>query len=498
MKIQNQLKMAHSASVALSFLINAGLVILLLFFLQTGEPVQPKVGTIKIIEPDTKLVIDPLPVEPKVTEISEADPDDWTDFNPEPVPTLSTFETEPEIVKSVADVNPNLLENLMFTVTDVVILTGLPIRSEPERKKRLEDYAPETGDISEPAVLKALDWLREHQKADGSWDKEGRVSAGAGNSGYTGLALLCFLAHGEKPSGSGYGVTVGRALRYLVENQDSRGVFQPAGSHTVYGHAIATYAMAEAFAMTQNHLLKEPLERAVRVIMEGMQPHGGYDYEYKGGTRNDSSVGAWQLQALKAAWEAGVDRPLVAEKLQTAMEGLLANAKREGDRLSFGYTGPGERGILSAAGTLCLHLAGRDETRDTQMAHVFLRAFTTASTLPDWNAGRSTGEHGGEINFWYYAAQAFFHQDPKGRDFRAFYPAMVRALARGQEPDGSWRGVDDKALAQGVLYNTTLASLSLMTPYRHLTTTQAARQRRDAPPSPGIPQVDDPASFSIE
>ena len=64
-------------------------------------------------------------------------------------------------------------------------------------------------DASEKAVMAGLRWLKQNQREDGSW--------GAANiHAMTGLAVLCFLGHGEMPESPEFGPTVKRALDWLL------------------------------------------------------------------------------------------------------------------------------------------------------------------------------------------------------------------------------------------------------------------------------------------
>ena len=82
-----------------------------------------------------------------------------------------------------------------------------------------------------------------------------------------------------------------------------------------YCHAIATYAIAEAYGMqndpTSNTLLREPLLRGVRYILQNQNPDGGW--RYLKGQKSDISMSGWQLMALKSAEIAGVNIPRSAK-----------------------------------------------------------------------------------------------------------------------------------------------------------------------------------------
>jgi hypothetical protein len=503
MNVQKSIKLAHTSSVFISVIINALLLLALFTFITISDGMQRDLSTVMVIDPaDQEDIID---VEPEILPEDVVDPqemDDLLDFTLD-TPMDTDFDQETEVVEQVTETDVSALSELMTDVSSPVVMTGLLVgRTTAARQAAAAKYGQGLERFSEPAVMKALEWLRDHQHQNGSWTKEGAVSGSGENTGYTGLALLTFLAHGETPSSAEFGPAVAKAIRFLVENQATNGLFQPAGGHTLYGHAMATYALAEAYTMTGNVLLREPVERGVQVIIDGMQPKGGFDYEYKPGARNDLSAGAWQVQALKAASISGIEVDKLPEHLQRAMDGLLIGSRKGDDGRQFYYKitnstdVAGGSDIVSAAGTLGLFLTGRSQDSETREAINFLEKFTTTEELPEWGNRKARKTHGGEINFWYYTVQAFFHEDPEGRNFRRFMPAMVKALAQNQAADGHWLCFSEKGSHQGPVYNTTLAALGLMVYYRYLPTTQAKNIQK--PVGQPAPVEEDPDEVVFE
>ena len=209
---------------------------------------------------------------------------------------------------------------------------------------------------SEQAVLKALRWLQTQQQTDGTW---GNGYKGA----MTGLALLCYLGHGETPDTSReFGVVVANAINALIaEGKKNEGRFSYAQGilrtqPSVYQHAICTYALSEAYTMTKNDKLPPLITQAVKYILKGQLPNGGWVYSYGKGKNAgdlDSSVTGWQVQALKAAHLTGLPgMDGIHESLDQRGKGLdtLFNAK-DG---SYGYHKLGDRNYtLTGVGALC-------------------------------------------------------------------------------------------------------------------------------------------------
>lgn len=204
---------------------------------------------------------------------------------------------------------------------------------------------------TEATVMRALRWLKMQQQADGSWPNN-KVAM-------TGLAILTYLAHGEKPGESAeFGDTVQRGMEFLLSQQNSQGLYTTVGSG--YAHAIATYAMCEAYGMTMNPNVRESADRALEIIINGQHPSGGWDYNWKQSDRDDTSVMGWASQALKAGMMADFyhDPEALERASKLCVKGFKKNGFPDG---GFGYTGP-QKGGLSGVGTLCMqfHHAAND------------------------------------------------------------------------------------------------------------------------------------------
>lgn len=207
---------------------------------------------------------------------------------------------------------------------------------------------------TEASVIRALRWLKMQQLSDGSWPNN-KVAM-------TGLAILTFLAHGEKPGESiEFGDTVQRGMEFLLSQQDAKGLYTTAGSG--YAHAIATYAMCEAYGMTMNPNVRESADRALEIIISGQHPSGGWDYNWKQSDRDDTSVMGWAAQALKAGIMADFyhDPEALERASKLCVKGFKKNGSPEG---GFGYCGPasGPSAGLTGVGTLCMqfHHAAND------------------------------------------------------------------------------------------------------------------------------------------
>lgn len=494
MKYQTRNRLEHGTSFFISVIVNSVLLVAMLHFITMEPDVGPDATTVIMIDDDEFVEFDD-PIEEPIIE----EPVEVTDFTDPNLPTFETdfetnFDVEPDVVETPSETNVNELSQLLSELISPVQMSNLGEgRSAAARQAALAQYSGGHGGATESAVRRALDWLVSVQLDDGSWHRTAQTGGRNGSTGTTGLGLLTFLSNGQTPSSREYGETVAKAIRYLVESQRDDGMIWRNGSGSeVYAHAMAAYALAEAYTMTNNRLLREPVQKAAKVIIEGMMADGGFPgagggrYEYGRSGPNDASVGGWNIQALKAIQIASqthnLNIPGLEQALQKAMDGMLLNAADSGSgNMTIGYTSPGNRDTVTAAGGLAMHLAGRANSRNTSRILGHLRQFE-----PEWGKEVITSS-GGEINHWYYTIQAFFHNDPNGRDFRRYNNAVATALVRNQHESGRW---DCFTGRQGPLFDTTLAALSLMVYYRYLPTTQADRIQARPPRQEQVPDDD--------
>ncbi len=160
----------------------------------------------------------------------------------------------------------------------------------------------------EDAVMKALRRIKQTQNSDGSWGDSDQVAM-------TGFSLLAYLGHCETPASPEFGESVSRGIVYLVNNglkNDGRLTVHPETSiRWVYEHAIATYALAEAYTFCHTSGddipdLDTVTQKAAEIIMDGQGESGGWVYRYAPTNDGDNSVGFWQIQALKACSHTGL------------------------------------------------------------------------------------------------------------------------------------------------------------------------------------------------
>lgn len=136
----------------------------------------------------------------------------------------------------------------------------------------------------EEAVVKSLRWLKKQQNKDGSW-------GGAPHNykcAMTGMALLSYLAHCETPLSEEFGETVLKGISFLVDQGMKNPVLSlvPQRNEVSYDHAVATYALCEAYTFCKQmdipsiSNLEKVVIKAVDKIVDNQNTDGGWAYNY--------------------------------------------------------------------------------------------------------------------------------------------------------------------------------------------------------------------------
>ena len=295
----------------------------------------------------------------------------------------------------------------------------------------------------------------------------------------TGLALLTFLAHGETPNSDEFGPVVEKAIKYLLSTQTADGHWESS-----YTHAICTYAMCEAFALTRIPMVKTAAEKGLSIIIRGQNTRGGWDYPITPTERSDTSVMGWCAQAVKAGKMAGIKPPGLEDCVKKAVEGFQYNSSPGG---GFGYATvakdkPGTIGAsgLSGVGVLCMQLLGASRKPECKRGLEFLGTGKTERFPCVWNEKLAWNA----IYYWYYITQAKFHAgDDAGWDEwnREFATELVKnqVVKRGEGLNGKDAGYWMAATSQGPTMDTTLCALQLQVYYRYLPTYKTPQETDD-------------------
>lgn len=313
---------------------------------------------------------------------------------------------------------------------------------------------------TEEAIIKGLQWLKAHQNADGSFGQEFHCAM-------TGLALLSFLGHCERPTSKDFGDAVRKSIDFLVGvgNQQGGKLSRIGGSAWAYEHGIATYALGEAYILTKDPKIADVFKKAIDMIVQGQGTDGGWMYELNKAVPSDTSVSGWQVQALKTAHLSGLNLPGVEQ----AMEKSVGNIMRcRGPKGGFGYRGPEDRPSLTPVGVLVLQIVKRERGQAVRQALDF---YFDRRDAPKFNYDAGDAD----LYSWYYGAQACFQQS--GSAWQKWNRQVMPQIVGKQADDGAWpetRGGNGK-LEEGVgktidaqVYRNTVCILMLEVYYRYL------------------------------
>ena len=356
----------------------------------------------------------------------------------------------------------------------------LRVALDRSRLAQRNGASPET----EAAVKAALKWLADNQEADGRWRASmhgagqeqlvaGRDRSGAGASadtGISGLALLAFLASGHTHENGTYSDNVDRGVEFLIAIQAEDGNLGGEAQiyASMYCHAMATFAIAEAYGMTGDQELADAVYKATEFIVDCQNPSTG-GWRYKPGDDGDTSLLGWQVMALKSAKLAGI--PIPAQAQEGALRFLDAAS-----------SGP-RRGLVAYRPT---ELPSRPMTAEALACRLFLGMApydSSARESADYLLGELPGSTRTNLYYWYYGTLGMYQL--QGPHWRQWNQALRTTLLASQEkqgtlagswsPDTVWGGYG------GRVYSTALATLSLEVYYRFLPMYVEAALRVEAP-----------------
>ncbi len=343
--------------------------------------------------------------------------------------------------------------------------------SKDDRLQRLKENGGNPQ--CEEAVVKALRWLKSNQKADGSF------SDGNFKVAMTGLALLAYFGHCETPVSEEFGDSCMKGIIYLVNigmkndgRMATRFVYE---QHWAYEHGIATYALGEALTFckeikTDIPFLREVVEKAGQFILDSQNADGGWEYGYLlSNGHTDTSIVAWQIQALRAISHTGIKFRGMTKSIDLGLK--YVNSKQDKTSGGFGYTNTSLSGgldyyTLTGAGMLCNQMWGKGARSEVSKGAKYL----LENSKFEYN-----GEYA-DLYGHYYESQAMMQKG--GDDWKQYNNTFRDQLLNNQSPDGSWKvpggGQKIRAVAplytSDDLYRTCLCTLMLEVYYRFLST----------------------------
>ncbi|WDE96534.1 terpene cyclase/mutase family protein [Lentisphaera profundi] len=307
-----------------------------------------------------------------------------------------------------------------------------------------ETIVPISADLSQ-SLKRGLKYLSSEQREDGAWQ-----GSHGKNVGEVSLCLMAFMAMGNLPGEGDYGHVVNKGVDWIVKQAKPNGLIQYSNQEkqaaVMYGHALATLMLSEAWGQSQNPKVGKVLRNAVKLILEVQGPKGGWGYKsipHDG----DTSVCVMQVIALKSAQEAGIYVPRAT--IQKALS-LIKTRYNEGSKM-YGYSSTNiskNHYGSSAAGTCIMFICGVKETKYTSEA--------VESILKIMKDDPKKQKVGHIPYFLYYGSVASYFQG--GDNYREWAKLLESYLIRDQRKSGEW----------GTYYQTAFCVLAGSLPYQYI------------------------------
>ncbi len=317
-----------------------------------------------------------------------------------------------------------------------------------------------------PNVEAGLKWLAEKQTVSDD-KKEGYWSAGGAQHkvAMTALAGMALLMEGSTIKDGKYSKQIERAVNFLMrmsqkgnqrdgliadfENRDE-------ATRYMYGHGFAVMFLASVYGDEGNAKrraeLKDVIARGVKYIGNAQSTQGGWYYTSKadGHDSDEGSVTVTQMQALRAARNAGI--PVPRDFVKKAQDYLKhSTTERGGVVYSLGRGGMkapagGERPPLTAAAIACFFSAGDFKKENNEYVIKWFKYCKDAIPI---NGGGVRFGHD-EYTHYYYAQAVYMLGDTgweklfgqgKGDEkvtWTAYRAQLFDRLVQMQSKDGSW------------------------------------------------------------
>lgn len=305
-----------------------------------------------------------------------------------------------------------------------------------------DSYGKEVSPDLDAVYERGLACLAKSQSPNGSWSHD---TYGA-LPGVVGMAAMAMLAHGDDPNFGPYADNLRRAFGFILSKAGPDGYIGRDNHSSMYSHAFATLAMAEAYGQLDDPRLGPALNKAVKILLKAQSSNPTKAWRYTLDARDaDTSVSGAVLMALLSARNAGIEVP------DSSIEGALGFFKAcytpsEGN---WGYASAGGGNYPRAGiGVLMLSLTGQTNAPERLAG---LRYIMANVDNPDPNYLHYAK---------YYCSQAVFHAG--GQEWEKWNAMNFAELKSFQAEDGSWSGQFGKTCT------TSFALLSLALNYRYL------------------------------
>jgi hypothetical protein len=317
-------------------------------------------------------------------------------------------------------------------------------------------------------VNKGLSWVARTQLADGRWEGiNGQYAVSMTALG--GMALLC---EGSTTREGKYREHIKKATKWLIDRAQPNGLIgipssASEGGRYMYGHGFSLLFLACVVGEEDNLKRREDLikvlEKAAKYCKDAQTNRGGWGYlsAKDGSNFDEGSVTITQVQALRAARNAGIVVP--NEAIKDAQKYLKDSTNDSGGvmySLAFGGGGRGEGRPALTAAAICCGFSFGDYNGD--LVKRWLKNCQSNLGIP--GDGRRMGHD--EYTHYYYAQVVYVLGEDR---YKKLFPdassselltwskyrkAVFDEFKRTQAADGSWSHDSWTARMVGPIYVT--------------------------------------------
>lgn len=305
----------------------------------------------------------------------------------------------------------------------------------------------------EAMVNKGLEWLKKNQSADGHWEAPG----GQYPTTMTALSGMALLMEGSTLREGKYSDNLKKAVDWFLTRSQKNGLLgnprnPTEASRYTYGHGFGLLFLASVYGEEEDATRRKRLEaiitKAVEFTGKAQTKQGGWGYvsSADGGGFDEGSTTITQLQALRAARNAGIVVPKsiinnateYLHKCTTPRGGVIYNLGR-GAVAAAGS----ERPPITAAAVACAFSAGQYDDKYAKMWIKFCKESI-------WGNIRGGG-HDEYQNYYFGQAMYVLGDDRYGKLFpdekkenwmtwSAYKKTTFEYYKSNQAADGSWNG----------------------------------------------------------
>lgn len=223
----------------------------------------------------------------------------------------------------------------------------------------------------------------------------------------TSLAIMAYLSRGHLPGEGPYGEQLDKAINYVLSIQKPSGLFaaeeinykeiniipvgdpyNTGGVTKTYCHAICMLMLGEVYGLTGDQRafrIKTGIEKGLKCTLQlwdirkgSSQDDGGFRYTrpWTDKSEGDISATGWHAASLRSISNAGFD--VLEEVMNRIASFVLRNQAEDG---GFCYAPHISKStmIMTAAGTLCVALAGKHQHPALLKSSVYLSRFSATN-----------------------------------------------------------------------------------------------------------------------